>query len=504
MASAPEAAPVQEVPAAEAPAAAPADATTGKQTIDPWSVSGAVGADGKVQAIDYTKLVADFGTRLIDEALLERFERVVGVKPHHYLRRGIVFSHRDLGLILDRYEKKEPFFLYTGRGPSSDSMHIGHVVPFTLTKWLSDVLDAPLVIMLTDDEKFLFSEKLSIEDVKGFSKTNVKDILAVGFNPDRTFVFSDYDYMGGDFYANVTRIAKRITYNTAKAVFGFDDSANIGKIHFASIQAAPSFANSFPHIFAGHPSPQKIPCLIPCAIDQDPYFRVTRDVAAGLKFAKPSLIHARFLDSLNGPGTKMSASIESSAIFLKDTPKQILNKMNRYAFSGGQETAEQQRELGANPDVDVAYQYLRFFLEDDVELAQIERDYRSGKMMTGEIKKRCADELAKFCTAFQERRANVTDEDVELFMSRRPLKWRGSDQLAALASRPKDGAAAAGGEGEGDGKPTKSQLKKLEKQRQAAEKKAAKASEKEAKAAAPAADAPAATEEAAPPAAAST
>jgi tryptophanyl-tRNA synthetase len=128
-----------------------------------------VGADGKVQAIDYTvwpppspfsplanltpflqKLVADFGTRLIDEALLERFERVVGVKPHHYLRRGIVFSHRDLGLILDRYEKKEPFFLYTGRGPSSDSMHIGHVVPFTLTKWLSDVLDAPLVIMLTD------------------------------------------------------------------------------------------------------------------------------------------------------------------------------------------------------------------------------------------------------------------------------------------------------------------------------------------------------------------
>lgn len=96
------------------------------------------------------KLVEDFGTKLIDEALLERFERVTGVKPHHYMRRGIVFSHRDLSLILDRYEKKEPFFLYTGRGPSSDSMHIGHVVPFTLTKWLSDVLDAPLVIMLTD------------------------------------------------------------------------------------------------------------------------------------------------------------------------------------------------------------------------------------------------------------------------------------------------------------------------------------------------------------------
>lgn len=120
-------------------------------------------------------------------------------------------------------------------------------------------------------------------------------------------------------------------------------------------------------------------------------------------------------------------------------------------------------------------------------------------MMTGEIKKRCADELSKFCTDFQERRAAITDETVELFMSRRPLKWRGSDQLAALASRPKDGAAA--GEGEGDGKMTKNQLKKLEKQRQTAEKKAAKAS---GKTAAPAGDAPAATEEAATPAAAST
>lgn len=47
----------------------------------------------------------------------------------------------------------------------------------------------------------------------------------------------------------------------------------------------------------------------------------------------------------------------------KDTPKQILNKMNKYAFSGGQETLELHRELGGNPDVDVAYQYLRFFLE---------------------------------------------------------------------------------------------------------------------------------------------
>ena len=133
------------------PQAAQAAEST-EQMVNPWSVKGEVGEDGKVKAIDYAKLTEQFGTKLIDAALLERFERLTGHKPHHFLRRQIVFSHRDLETILDRYEKKEPFFIYTGRGPSSDSMHIGHTVPFQLTKWLSNVLDAPLVIMLTDGE----------------------------------------------------------------------------------------------------------------------------------------------------------------------------------------------------------------------------------------------------------------------------------------------------------------------------------------------------------------
>lgn len=104
------------------------------QDINPWSVSGAI-VDGKLKAIDYDRLVDTFGTQLITPELLERFERVTGHKPHPFLRRGLVFSHRDLDWILTRHEKGEPFFLYTGRGPSSDSMHLGHMVPFTFTKF---------------------------------------------------------------------------------------------------------------------------------------------------------------------------------------------------------------------------------------------------------------------------------------------------------------------------------------------------------------------------------
>ena len=73
---------------------------------------------------------------LIDKNLLQRFTDVTGREPHRFLRRGIVFSHRDLETILDKYERKEPFYLFTGRGPSSDSLHLGHSIPFEFTKYV--------------------------------------------------------------------------------------------------------------------------------------------------------------------------------------------------------------------------------------------------------------------------------------------------------------------------------------------------------------------------------
>ena len=335
--------------------------------MTPWDVEGAT-VDGQQVAIDYDKLIKDFGTKHIDAALLERFERLTGWKPHPLLRRGAFFSHRELDIILTRYEQGKPFYLYTGRGPSSDSMHLGHLIPFLFTKWLQDVFDCPLVVQLTDDEKFLFKTNLKLEQVKEFAFKNARDIIACGFKLEKTFIFSDLDYVGGAFYHNIVRISRLITLNQSKGTFGFNDSDSIGKAHFVSIQAAPSFSNSFPQIFG---TKHDIPALIPCAIDQDPYFRQTRDVAARLKYPKPSLIHSKFFPALQGSQTKMSASNENSSIFMHDTPNQIKNKINRHAFSGGQETAEEQRKLGGNPDVDVSYQYLTFFLDDDAELEQI-------------------------------------------------------------------------------------------------------------------------------------
>lgn len=174
----------------------------------------------------------------------------------------------------------------------------------------------------------------------------------------------------------------------------------------------------------------------------------------------------------------MSASIDSSAIFLKDTPNQIKNKINKYAFSGGQETVEEHRRLGGNPDVDVAYQWLNFFMEDDEEHKRLGEQYRTGDLLTGELKAICIKHLQEYVVGFQERRAKVTDEVVDNFMALKPLKWKANPKVERIVPVMQDNASA-GAEG-GDGKLTKNQLKKLEKEKKVAAQKAAKAAEKEA------------------------
>ncbi|KAI5119571.1 hypothetical protein M0805_006456 [Coniferiporia weirii] len=417
-----------------APVIKPANPTEDahEQVVTPWDVQGSVSTDGKQLAIDYDKLIQQFGTRRIDDELLQRFERLTGRRPHPLLRRGMFFSHREFDKILDRYEQGKPFFLYTGRGPSSDSMHMGHMIPFVFTKWLQDVFDVPLVVQLTDDEKFLFKHELKVEQTHKFALQNARDIIAVGFKLEKTFIFSDYEYVGGAFYRNVSKISRQITLNQAKATFGFNDSDNIGKIHFASIQAAPSFSNSFPQIFG---EVSNVPCLIPCAIDQDPYFRLTRDVASKLKYPKPTLIHAKFFPALQGPQTKMSASDPNSSIFMTDTPNQIKNKINKHGFSGGRETEEEHRLLGGDPDVDVSYQYLSFFLDDDDELQKLYDDYKAGTLLTGQLKARCIKMLQEFVKEFQERRSKITEEELKNFMdgSRKIEPTVGKSAAAAAA-----------------------------------------------------------------------
>jgi len=380
-----------------------------EQIVTPWAVSSSKG-------IDYDKLIVQFGSSAIGPELIERFEKLTGKKAHRFLKRGLFFSHRDLKEILDAYEAGKPFYLYTGRGPSSDSLHFGHLIPFVFTKYLQDAFNVPLVVQMTDDEKFLWKD-VTFPEVRRYMRENVKDIIAVGFDVKKTFIFSNVDYLG-HMYPVVLKINKLVLANQVKHIFGFTDADSVGKFGFPPIQAAPSFPAAFPHIFGQR---EDIRCLIPCAIDQDPYFRMTRDVAPRLGYLKPSLIHSKFFPALQGHNTKMSASAANTAIYLTDSPHEIKDKINKYAFSGGRDTAEEQRKYGANLEIDISYQYLSFLLEDDQELAEIGAKYESGEMLTGEIKAKLTEVSTKLVLEHQAARSAVTEELVDVFLSVRPL-----------------------------------------------------------------------------------
>ncbi|MES1922587.1 tryptophan--tRNA ligase, partial [Bonamia ostreae] len=120
------------------------------QKVTPYEV------ECSMKKIDYDSIVEEFGCNRIDQKMLERFERLTGKKPHPFMRRGLYFSHRDFDKILDSYEKKEPFYIFTGRGPSEGDMHIGHMIPFIFTQYIQSIFDCPLVIQINDDEKLFF------------------------------------------------------------------------------------------------------------------------------------------------------------------------------------------------------------------------------------------------------------------------------------------------------------------------------------------------------------
>jgi len=92
---------------------------------------------------------------------------------------------------------------------------------------------------------------------------------------------------------------------------------------------------------------------------------MTRDVCARLKAPKPAGLYNKFFPSLQGFNGKMSGSIPQSGIFMTDKAKDIENKIKKHAFSGGKATKEEQEQFGADLSIDISYQYLRFFMEDE-------------------------------------------------------------------------------------------------------------------------------------------
>jgi len=361
-------------------------------TVTPYEVSG---------ELDYERLLAKFGAdRLTDE-------QVARFPDHPMLRRRVFYAGRDVDRYLDAAQTGDTHSIVTGVGPSGP-MHLGHVLVFYLAKRLQEATGAYVYVPLSDDEKF-YAKDLSFEEIAAATRSNLRDLLAVGFDPERTRIV--VDRLDADvLYPQAARFAADVRQSTVDATYG--DPVNVGLSFYPAMQAT--------HLLLPQLVHGRHPTLVPVAVDQDPHVRVCRDIAAKERFdvTKPGALLGKFLPSLDGPG-KMSSSDDAPAIELTDDAETVREKVMQYAYSGGKADVDAHREHGGDPEVDVAYQYLHSFFEpDDERVARLGREYRAGELLSGELKEAAADAITDFLDAHQERRVALGDLQSELALFR--------------------------------------------------------------------------------------
>ena len=451
----------------------------GDVSIDPWSSS---------QSTDYARIIQQFGLETVDHSILPN--------PHMLHRRGIVFAHRDLNLILDAHSSGNPFGVLTGLMPSG-RMHLGHKMVIDQVKWFQEQ-GADVSIAVADLEAHA-TRGLSLDECRRVAlEEYVANYAALGLDVENTSV-----------YFQSTRpvvqrlgftLGKRTNLSEFEAIYGFKGETNLAHVQAPLVQAGDIL----------HPQLDEYgglrPIVVPVGVDQDPHLRLTRGLAGktnwfnvktrksgglviglsvqdensqalgigadgridkgvrqsvfgklsailgdigfsdiranpkhgsieipaatsrdrdlirpklmelersmgGLGLLQPSSTYHQF--AIGMTGDKMSSSQPETTIFLTEDV-QTMEKKVKSSFSGGQPTLEEHRRLGGDPDVDVAFQYLRYFFEDDDNaLAEVETGYRSGEILTGQMKQICIDKASEYLSHLSEMRqqtAHIVDD----------------------------------------------------------------------------------------------
>ncbi len=365
-------------------------------TVTPWEVKG---------SIDYDKLIRDFGLQPL-QALPKPFSDFV------LFRRNIIFAHRDFGQIVKAVQEKKRFALMTGLMPSG-KFHFGHKLVADQMVFYQN-LGCKNYIAVADIEAY----NTRSTDVAELRQTAISEYLtnyvALGLDLKKCdFYFQSHrskdQKKANAYYRLAGMLARHVTLNELTAIYGDISPA---KISSALLQVSDILHPQLPEF------EDTIPLVVPVGSDQDPHIRLSRDLSQRIKaynFQQISSTFHLFQPGLGGG--KMSSSDPTSYIALTDLPEEAEKKVKKYAFSGGQATLEEHRKKGGNPDVDVAFQMLKYGLElDDKKLEKIYSEYKTGKLLSGELKQICIDKLTAFLKQHQEKRKKA-EKTVEKFIA---------------------------------------------------------------------------------------
>jgi tryptophanyl-tRNA synthetase len=341
-----------------------------ENSIDPWG-------SGLVE--DYVKIIKDFG---LDEFNLKLFPT-----PNRLMRRHVVFAGRDLDIISGCIKEKKPYYVLTGIMPSADRLHFGNKMVIEQVKYFQEH-GAKTTVLVADLEAASTRGITLKEAQKRAIEFHIPAWIALGLDPKKTEFY--FQSQNKEVMHMAYKFAKKITLNEFKAIYGEADPSRI----FAALTQAGDIL--YPQM------KERMPGIVPVGIDQDPHIRLTRDIvrrSKSDKFFLPSSIYHKFTPSLDG-SVKMSKSKPESCIELPEDMKSVKAKIMR-ALTGGRNTLEEHRKLGAEVEKCMVFELLKQHLvEDDKELDKIYHEYKSGKMTSGEIKNIAVEKMTKFMDDF--------------------------------------------------------------------------------------------------------
>ncbi|OYT54921.1 MAG: tryptophan--tRNA ligase [Candidatus Altiarchaeales archaeon ex4484_2] len=365
---------------------------TSKAKIDPW---------GSLDIEDYRKLFDEFG--------IESFAKYKHtLSDNRYVRRDIIFGHRDFGRIMKAIEKREPFVMMTGLMPSG-RFHFGHKM----------VADQIIYYQQLGAQVYVCSADLEAYTMRGMDLPKAREIavneylpsyVALGLDLDKTNFWFQTDYVV-PYYRFRDLLSKKVTLNELKGIYG---KLSPGKILSVLAQSADIL----------HPQLEEfngpIPTVVPVGADQDPHIRLTRDLSGRFQleynFIPPSSTYHKFMRGLQGG--KMSSSEPKSSIALSDKPKDAMRKIMA-AKTGGRPTVEEHRKKGGRPEECTVYDLLLYHLvEDDKELKDIYTSCRSGALICGECKAKCGELMAKFLDKHHKRMSKAQNK-VKTYLDKR-------------------------------------------------------------------------------------
>ncbi|RLG99386.1 tryptophan--tRNA ligase [Candidatus Bathyarchaeota archaeon] len=359
-----------------------------KTRLDPWGIT-------EIQ--DYERLYREFGIKPFKPLLQEIPE------PNMFMRRGIIFGHRDFERIVEAIKNNGEFAVLSGIKPTGE-FHLGTLM--TAREIIYFQKQGAKTFYCVADVEAYEDNNIPLEKSGKIAVGNIADVLALGLDPKKAYIYRQSKEMRVRDFALI--FARKVTLATMKAIYG---ERNIGLYVSALIQAGDILLPQ--HEDFGGPKPT----VVPVGIDQDPHLRFTRDLAQKFRgkygFVLPSSTYHKLIKGLDG-SPKMSKRNPMSYFTLHEPPEMIAKKISN-AFTGGRPTVKEQRELGGIPEICSVYAINMFhFMENDEEVIKLYNDCKSGNIICGECKQRTIEIVLRFIRNLEEKRKKFIDKAREI------------------------------------------------------------------------------------------